>query len=236
VNNEIGVIQDVAAIAAACAEHGGARLHVDAAQSAGKCALDFAAFGCDLMSLSAHKVYGPKGVGALLMSQRRGVHLEALQHGGGQERGLRSGTLPTHQIAGMGAAFALAQDAAAAEGARATRLRQRLWRGLSALGGVLRNGDEVNSVPQILNASFEDVEGESLLAAVRPHIAVSAGATCTSAVQQPSYVLRALGRDDRLAESSLRFSLGRFTEERDIDVAVATVAQAVTRLRKIGGA
>jgi cysteine desulfurase len=236
VNNEIGVIQDVAAIAAACAEHGGARLHVDAAQSAGKCALDFAAFGCDLMSLSAHKVYGPKGVGALLMSQRRGVHLEALQHGGGQERGLRSGTLPTHQIAGMGAAFALAQDAAAAEGARAARLRQRLWRGLSALGGVLRNGDEVNSVPQILNASFEDVEGESLLAAVRPHIAVSAGATCTSAVQQPSYVLRALGRDDRLAESSLRFSLGRFTEERDIDVAVATVAQAVTRLRKIGGA
>jgi cysteine desulfurase len=236
VNNEIGVIQDVAAIAAACAEHGGARLHVDAAQSAGKCALDFAAFGCDLMSLSAHKVYGPKGVGALLVSQRRAVHLEALHHGGGQERGLRSGTLPTHQVAGMGAAFRLSREAAAAEGARAALLRQRLWRGLSALGGVLRNGDEANSVPQILNASFEGVEGEGLLAAVRPHIAVSAGATCMSAVQQPSYVLRALGRDERLAESSLRFSLGRFTEERDIDFAVAAVAQAVTRLRKIGGA
>jgi cysteine desulfurase len=236
VNNEIGVIQDIAAIAAACAEHGGARLHVDAAQSTGKCPVDFAAFGCDLMSLSAHKVYGPKGVGALLVSQRRGVHLEALHHGGGQERGLRSGTLPTHQVAGMGAAFALAQAEGAAERARAALLRQRLWRGLSGLGGVLRNGDEVNSVPQILNASFEDVEGESLLAAVRPHIAVSAGATCTSAVQQPSYVLRALGRDDRLAESSLRFSLGRFTEERDIDIAVAAVAQAVTRLRRIGGA
>jgi cysteine desulfurase len=236
VNNEIGVIQDVAAIAAVCAGHGGARLHVDAAQSAGKCALDFAAFGCDLMSLSAHKVYGPKGVGALLVSQRRGVHLEALQHGGGQERGLRPGTLPTHQVAGMGAAFALARHAAAAEAARAALLRQRLWRGLSALGGVLRNGAEANSVPQILNASFADVEGESLLAAVRPHIAVSAGAACMSAAQQPSYVLRSLGRDDRLAESSLRFSLGRFTEERDIDCAVAAVAQAVTRLRKLGGA
>jgi cysteine desulfurase len=236
VNNEIGVIQDVAAIAAVCAEHGGARLHVDAAQSAGKHALDFAAIGCDLMALSAHKVYGPKGVGALLVSQRRAVHLEALHHGGGQERGLRSGTLPTHQIAGMGEAFKLSRNAAAAEGARAALLRQRLWRGLSALGGVLRNGDEANSVPQILNASFEDVEGESLLAAVGPHIAVSAGAACASAVREPSYVLRALGRDDRLAESSLRFSLGRFTEERDIDLAVTAVTEAVTRLRKIGGA
>jgi len=236
VNNEIGVIQDVAAIAAVCARHGAARLHVDAAQSAGKCALDFAAFGCDLMSLSAHKVYGPKGVGALLVSQRRGVRLEALHHGGGQERGLRSGTLPTHQVAGMGAAFRLAQESAGTEGARAALLRQRLWQGLSALGGVLRNGAEANSVPQILNASFADVEGESLLALVWPHIAVSAGAACTSAVREPSYVLRALGRDDRLAESSLRFSLGRFTEERDIDVAVAAVAQALTRLRKIGGA
>ena len=236
VNNEIGVIQDVAAIAAVCARHGAARLHVDAAQSAGKCALDFAAFGCDLMSLSAHKVYGPKGVGALLVSQRRGVRLEALHHGGGQERGLRSGTLPTHQVAGMGAAFRLAQESAGTEGARAALLRQRLWQGLSALGGVLRNGAEANSVPQILNASFADVEGESLLALVWPHIAVSAGAACTSAVREPSYVLRALGRDDRLAESSLRFSLGRFTEERDIDVAVAAVAQAVMRLRKVGGA
>jgi cysteine desulfurase len=236
VNNEIGVIQDVAAIAAVCALHGGARLHVDAAQSVGKCALDFAAFGCDLMSLSAHKVYGPKGVGALLVSRRRAVHLQALHHGGGQEWGLRSGTLPTHQIAGMGEAFKLSRNAAAAEGARAALLRQRLWRGLSALGAVLRNGDEANSVPQILNASFEDVEGESLLAAVAPHVAVSAGAACASAVREPSYVLRALGRDDRLAESSLRFSLGRFTEERDIDFAVTAVTEAVTRLRRIGGA
>jgi cysteine desulfurase len=136
----------------------------------------------------------------------------------------------------MGAAFKLAQESAGTEGTRATLLRRRLWQGLSALGGVLRNGTEANSVPQILNASFADVEGESLLAAVWPHIAVSAGAACTSAVQEPSYVLRALGRDDRLAESSLRFSLGRFTEERDIDVAVAAVAEALSRLRKIGGA
>jgi cysteine desulfurase len=236
VNNEIGVIQDIAAIAAVCALHGGARLHVDAAQSVGKCAVNFADFGCDLMSLSAHKVYGPKGVGALLVSHRRAVHLEALHHGGGQEWGLRSGTLPTHQIAGMGEAFELSRNAAAAEGARAALLRQRLWRGLSAMRGVLRNGDEANSVPQILNASFEDVEGESLLAAVAPHVAVSTGAACASAVREPSFVLRALGRDDRLAESSLRFSLGRFTEERDIDIAVTAVTQAVTRLRKVGGA
>lgn len=236
VNNETGVIQDIAAIAALCAQHGSARLHVDAAQSAGKCAVDFAGFGCDLMSLSAHKAYGPKGVGALLVSQRRGVRLEALHFGGGQERGLRSGTLATHQVVGMGAAFALTQEAPQAEATRVARLRDQLWHGLCALGGVLRNGDEACSVPQILNVSFEDVEGESLLAAVRPHIAVSTGSACTSAVQEPSYVLRALGRDDRLAESSLRFSLGRFTDEGDIDTAVAAVGQAVARLRRIGGA
>jgi cysteine desulfurase len=236
VNNEIGVIQDIPAIAAVCAAHGAARLHVDAAQSVGKIPVDFGRFGCDLMSLSAHKAYGPKGAGALLLSQARGVHLEALLYGGGQERGLRSGTLATHQAAGMGAAFALAQRVAHAEAERAAPLRERLWRGLSALGGVLRNGEKGNSVPQILNVSFEDVEGESLLAAVRPHIAVSTGSACTSVVQEPSYVLRALGREDRLAESSLRFSLGRFTQERDIDTAVAAVAQAVSRLRKIGGA
>jgi cysteine desulfurase len=236
VNNETGVIQDIAAIAAVCAQHGSARLHVDAAQSAGKCAVDFEGLGCDLMSLSAHKAYGPKGAGALLVSQRRGVRLEALHFGGGQERGLRSGTLATHQVVGMGAAFALTQEAPQAEAIRVARLRDTLWHGLRALGGVLRNGDEACSVPQILNVSFEDVEGESLLAAVRPHIAVSTGSACTSAVQEPSYVLRALGRDDRLAESSLRFSLGRFTDEGDIDTAVAAVGQAVARLRRIGGA
>jgi cysteine desulfurase len=236
VNNEIGVIQDIAAIAAVCTRHGGARLHVDAAQSVGKSAVDFAGFGCDLMSLSAHKVYGPKGVGALLVSQRRGVRLEALHYGGGQERGLRSGTLATHQVVGMGAAFALAQTAPRSEGDRAVRLRDRLWEGLSSLSGVMRNGDAARSVPQILNVSFEDVEGESLLAAVRPRIAVSTGSACTSAVQEPSYVLRALGRDDRLAESSLRFSLGRYTDEGEIDTAVAVVGQALARLRRIGGA
>jgi cysteine desulfurase len=235
VNNEIGVIQDIAALASVCARHGSARLHVDAAQSVGKCALDFAASGADLMSLSAHKAYGPKGVGALLVSQRRGVHLEALQFGGAQERNLRSGTVPTHQVAGMGAAFALAtQDEAAAqtERRRIAALRERLWQGLEPLGGVLRNGAPALSVPHILNVSFAGVEGESLLAAVGPSLAVSTGA---SASDEASYVLRSLGRDERLAESSLRFSFGRPTREADIDLAVEIVVRAVRRLRAIGG-
>jgi cysteine desulfurase len=238
VNNEIGVIQDIAAIAAVCARHGGARLHVDAAQSVGKCALDFAASGADLMSLSAHKVYGPKGVGALLVSRRRRVHLEALQFGGGQERNLRSGTVPTHQVAGMGAAFALAtedRDAAAAEQRRIAMLRERLWRGLESLGGVLKNGAPAHSVPHVLNLSFAGVEGESLLAAVRPFLAVSTGSACGSASDEASYVLRSLGRDERLAESSLRFSFGRPTREVDVDRAIEVVDHAVRRLRAIGG-
>jgi len=236
VNNETGVIQDIAAIAGVCARHGSARLHVDAAQSVGKCEVDFGALGIDLMSLSAHKAYGPKGVGALVVSRRRGVQLEALQYGGGQERGLRSGTLATHQIVGMAAAFALARAAQAGEARRIALLQERLWRGLDSLGGVLRNADAASSVPHLLNVSFKDVEGESLIAAVRPHIAVSAGSACTSAVQEPSYVLRALGRDERLAESSLRFSLGRFTGDQDIDAAIAAVSRAVIHLRRIGGA
>jgi cysteine desulfurase len=236
VNNEIGVTQDIAALAQVCARHGGARLHVDAAQSVGKCAVDFAASGVDLMSLSAHKAYGPKGVGALVVSRRRGVRLEAMQYGGGQERGMRSGTLATHQVVGMGEAFALAQAGVESEAGRVARLRDRLWEGLSSLGGVLRNGDAARAVPHLLNVSFEGVEGESLLAAVRPYVAVSTGSACTSAAQEPSYVLRALGRDDRLAESSLRFSLGRFTVEEDIEIVVAAVRQAVVRLRRIGGA
>jgi cysteine desulfurase len=234
VNNEIGIIQDVAAIAAICARHGGAWLHVDAAQSAGKCAVDFAGFGVDLMSLSAHKAYGPKGVGALLVSPR--VHLQALQFGGGQERGLRAGTVATHQVVGMGLALELAEAEREAEGVRLRSLRERLWQGLELLGGTLRNGAAAHSVPQLLNVSFEGVEGESLLAAVRGRIAVSTGSACTSALQEPSYVLRALGRGEVLSESSLRFGLGRATSEQDIDAALSVVKDAVKRLRRISGA
>jgi cysteine desulfurase len=239
VNNEIGVIQDIEAVAKICARHGGVRLHVDAAQSVGKCRVDFAALGADLMSVSAHKAYGPKGVGALLVSARRGVQLEPLQFGGGQERGLRSGTLATHQVAGMGAAFALVTADSArfeAERQRIAALQNRLFRGIEAVGEVLRNGDPARCVPQLLNLSFEGVEGESLLAAVRPHLAVSTGSACGSASNEASYVLRALGRDERLAESSLRFSLGRYTTEAEIDRAIDAVTAAVRRLRAIGGA
>ena len=241
VNNEIGVIQDIARIAAICAQHGSARLHVDAAQSAGKCPIDFASLGVDLMSLSAHKVYGPKGVGALLVSRagggsRESVQLRARQFGGGQERGLRAGTVATHQVVGMGMAFELAREALQAEAARLAPLRERLWQGLAALGGALRNGDARHSVPHLLNVSFEGVEGESLLAAVRGRLAVSTGSACTSALRDASYVLRALGRDEVLSESSLRFGLGRNTGERDIDAAVAAVGQAVSRLRRLSGA
>src|SRR5271170_23137 len=239
VNNEIGVIQDIAAIAKICAAHPHARLHVDAAQSVGKIGVDFTRLGADLMSLSAHKAYGPKGVGALLTSRRGrdgGVHLIALQFGGGQERGLRAGTVPTHQVVGMGLALELASAAPHLEAERIAPLRERLWQGLAALGGVIRNGSPEQSVPHLLNVSFEGVEGESLVAAVRGRLAVSTGSACTSAVAEPSYVLRALGRNDPLCESSLRFSLGRNTGENDIDRAVAVVAQTVSRLRRIGGA
>jgi cysteine desulfurase len=247
VNNEIGVIQDIARIAEICAQHGRARLHVDAAQSAGKCPIDFASLGVDLMSLSAHKAYGPKGIGALLVARgdgraragggvREAVQLQARQFGGGQERGLRAGTLATHQVVGMGLAFQLAREALASESTRLAPLRERLWQGLAALDGALRNGDAQRSVPQLLNVSFTGVEGESLLTALRGCLAVSTGSACTSALREPSYVLRALGRNDVLSESSLRFGLGRFTSERDIDEAVAAVAAAVSRLRRLSGA
>jgi cysteine desulfurase len=235
VNNEIGVIQDVAAIARICAAHGVARLHVDAAQSVGKCALEFGASGIDLLSLSGHKAYGPKGVGALAVARSRGVQLQPLQFGGGQERNLRSGTVATHQVVGMGAAFELAAASWAGEKERLAPLSERLWHGLQSLGGALRNGAAERSVPHLLNVSFVGVEGESLLAAVRPFIAVSTGSACSSAVRESSYVLKALGRDERLAESSLRFSLGRFSTEGDIDAAVAAVAEELTRLRRIAG-
>ena len=242
VNNEIGVVQNIAAVGAICARHGAAWLHVDAAQSVGKCPVHFASLSADLMSLSSHKVYGPKGVGALVVSQQGGlggrgrVQLTALQFGGGQERALRAGTLATHQVVGMGLAFELASKISSVETARVAQLQQRLWRGLASIGGVLRNGSATRSVPHLLNVSFEGVEGESLLAAIRPHVAVSTGSACTSALAEPSYVLRALGRSERLSESSLRFGLGRTTTEEDIDTAVATLARAVSRLRKIAGA
>jgi cysteine desulfurase len=246
INNEIGVVQNIAAVGAICARHGGAWLHVDAAQSVGKCPVHFASLGADLMSLSAHKAYGPKGVGALVISQRgdsgggRGVRarvqLTALQFGGGQERSIRAGTLATHQVVGMGLAFELAAKISSVETARIAQLQQRLWRGLASLGGVLRNGSATRSVPHLLNVSFEGVEGESLLAAIRPHLAVSTGSACTSALAEPSYVLRALGRSEHLSESSLRFGLGRTTTAEDIDTAIATLTREVVRLRKIAGA
>jgi cysteine desulfurase len=242
VNNEIGVVQNIAAVGAICARHGGAWLHVDAAQSVGKCPVHFASLGADLMSLSSHKVYGPKGVGALAISQRgdasgRGrVQLTALHFGGGQERALRAGTLATHQVVGMGLAFELASKISSVETARVAHLQQRLWRGLASLGGVLRNGSATRSVPHLLNVSFEGVEGESLVAAIRPHVAVSTGSACTSALAEPSYVLRALGRSERLSESSLRFGLGSTTTAADIDTAIATLSREVVRLRKVAGA
>jgi cysteine desulfurase len=235
VNNETGVIQDIAGIAAVCARHGTARLHVDAVQSVGKCPVEFTHWGVDLLSLSGHKAYGPKGVGALVVSRARRVQLQALHFGGGQERNLRSGTVATHQVAGMGLAFELAAAAQPQEAVRLRALRVRLWAGLEELGGVLRNGDAEQSVSHILNVSFEGVEGESLLAAVRPAIAVSTGSACTSATREASYVLRALGRDERLAESSLRFSLGRFSTETDIEAAIEAVGRGVRHLRRIGG-
>jgi cysteine desulfurase len=235
VNNETGVIQDVGAIAELCARSGQARVHVDAAQSVGKCGVDFAALGVDLMSVSAHKVYGPKGAGALLVSRRRGTHLTPILYGGGQEGSLRSGTVATHQAVGMGTAFELASAMPNLEHERIAALGERLWQRLREMGGVIRNGERAARVPHVLNVSFAGVEGESLLAAVQPHLAVSTGSACTSATQEPSYVLRALGRDDRLAESSLRFSFGRFTSEADIDTAGTVVTRAVERLRQIAG-
>ena len=240
VNNEIGVVQDIAAIGALCERHAGAWLHVDAAQSVGKCPIDFASIGAHLLSLSAHKAYGPKGVGALLTSQCDGargrVQLRALHFGGGQERTLRAGTLPTHQVVGMGLAFQIATTQKSMETVRIARLQQRLWRGLESIGGVLRNGSASRAVPHVLNVSFEGVEGESLVAAIQPYLAVSTGSACTSASAEPSYVLRALGRSERLSESSLRFGLGRSTTEEDIETAVSVLSREVPRLRSIAGA
>ncbi|HTP40529.1 MAG TPA: IscS subfamily cysteine desulfurase [Steroidobacteraceae bacterium] len=230
-NNEIGVVQDIAALARICRERGVA-LHVDAAQSAGKLPLDVRALGVDLLSLTAHKFYGPKGVGALYVAAERRPQLQPLLFGGGHERGLRSGTLPVHQIVGMGAAAEVALADMAGDTARLEALRQRLWQGLADLPGALLNGHPTQRLASLLNVSFEGVEGESLLFGL-PELAVSTGSACNSERDEPSYVLRALGRDTETAQSSLRFSLGRFTTAEDIDGAIQAVRREVLRLRKL---
>ncbi|NOR41012.1 MAG: IscS subfamily cysteine desulfurase [Gammaproteobacteria bacterium] len=231
VNNEIGVIQDIAAIGEICRDRK-IIFHVDAAQSAGKIAIDMEKLKVDLMSFSAHKVYGPKGMGALYVRRKPRVRLEAQMHGGGHERGLRSGTLPTHQIAGMGEAFRIAREEMAEEAVRLTRLRDRLWDGLSSMEEVYLNGDMDQRVPGNLNVSFNFVEGESLIMALKD-MAVSSGSACTSSSLEPSYVLRALGRNDELAHSSIRFTIGRFTTEEEIDYIVERVREKVGKLRDL---
>jgi len=229
VNNEIGVIQDIAALGEICRDKG-VIFHVDATQGAGKVEIDLQALKVDLMSFSAHKVYGPKGIGALYVRRKPRVRIEAQMHGGGHERGFRSGTLPTHQIVGMGEAFRLARLEMATENERIRGLRDRLYKGLSQLDEVYVNGDMAQRVPHNLNISFNYVEGESLIMAIK-ELAVSSGSACTSASLEPSYVLRALGRNDELAHSSIRFTLGRFTTEQEIDFAIKLVVDRVSKLR-----
>ncbi len=229
VNNEIGVIQDIAAIGEMCRARD-ILFHVDATQSVGKLPIDLSELKVDLMSFSAHKLYGPKGIGALYVRRKPKVEIDAQMHGGGHERGMRSGTLPVHQVVGMGEAFHLAREARESEMARLATLRARLWQGLSALDGVQLNGDLAQSAPNILNVSFAGVDGESLIMALKD-LALSSGSACTSASMEPSYVLRAIGLDEALAHSSLRFSLGRFTTQEEIDYAIALVQKVVTRLR-----
>ena len=230
-NNEIGVLQDVAAIAAVCHAHG-VPLHVDAAQSVGKIAVDVGALGVDLLSFTAHKLYGPKGIGALYVTPRQRVSLQPLLFGGGQERGLRPGTLPVHQIVGFGAACALLSEELPTEAARIEQLRRRLWRGLASIEGLRLNGHPERRVPGILNVSCDGIEGESLLTALDA-LALSTGSACNSETEEPSHVLSALGLPSALAQSSLRFSLGRYTREADVDVAVAAVGREVQRLRAV---
>ena len=231
VNNEIGVVNDIAAIGEVCRE-AKVFFHVDAAQSAGKVPIDLSQMKVDLMSLSAHKMYGPKGVGVLFVSRKPRVRLEAQMHGGGHERGMRSGTLATHQLVGMGEACRIAAAEMQEEGTRILKLRERLWNGLKEMEEVYANGDLDSHVPGIINMSFNFVEGESLIMSL-PEIAVSSGSACTSASLEPSYVLRALGMNDELAHSSLRFSIGRFTTEADVDQAISQVRQAVEKLREL---
>ncbi|MGH8298822.1 MAG: cysteine desulfurase family protein [Steroidobacteraceae bacterium] len=234
VNNEIGVIQDVAAIGSLCRARG-VLFHSDAAQAVGKIPLDAHALPLDFISITAHKLYGPKGIGALYVRRAARAHLQPITFGGGQERGLRPGTLPTHQIVGFGVACDLARRGVPAEHARLVGLRERLWRGLAPLGGVHANAEGAPCVPGILNVSFEGVEGESLVSGLR-ELALSTGSACNSASAEPSYVLRALGRDPQLAQSSLRLSFGRFSAPEHIDFAVEAIHREVARLRMLSPA
>ncbi|MDE1554140.1 IscS subfamily cysteine desulfurase [Comamonas aquatica] len=231
VNNEIGVIQDLNTIGNLCREKG-IIFHVDAAQATGKMPLDMQTMPIDLMSLASHKSYGPKGIGALYVRRKPRVRLEAQMHGGGHERGMRSGTLPTHQIVGMGEAFRIAKEEMQQDFDHAKRLQQRLLEGLKDIEQVFVNGDMEHRVPHNLNISFNYVEGESLIMGIKG-LAVSSGSACTSASLEPSYVLRALGRSDELAHSSLRMTIGRFTTEEEIDYAIATIRKNVEKLREL---
>jgi len=231
VNNEIGVIQDIPAIGALCRERG-ILFHVDAAQATGRVEIDMKVLPIDLMSMTAHKTYGPKGVGALYVRRKPRVRLEAQIHGGGHERGMRSGTLPTHQCVGMGEAFRIIKLEMAEVNAKARVLQQRLLNGLKDIEQVYINGSLERRVPQNLNMSFNFVEGESLMMGIKG-LAVSSGSACTSASLEPSYVLRALGRSDELAHSSLRMTIGRFTTEEEIDYAISTIKHNVAKLREL---
>ena len=231
VNNEIGVIQDIAAIGAICREHG-VLLHVDAAQATGRVEIDVKKLPIDLMSLTAHKTYGPKGIGALYVRRKPRVRLEAQMHGGGHERGLRSGTLPTHQIVGMGEAYRIAKAEMQKDNEHAARLQKRLLDGLTSIDESFVNGSLEHRVPQNLNISFNYVEGESLMMGIKG-VAVSSGSACTSATLEPSYVLRALGRSDELAHSSLRLTVGRFTTEAEVDYAIEAIRENVAKLREL---
>jgi cysteine desulfurase len=231
VNNEIGVIQDIPAIGAMCRERG-IFLHVDAAQATGKVVIDMNTLPVDLMSLASHKTYGPKGIGALYVRRKPRVRLEAQMHGGGHERGMRSGTLPTHQCVGMGEAFRIAKAEMGTESERIRMLHRKLLGGLTQIEQVFVNGHLDKRVPHNLNISFNYVEGESLIMGVKG-LAVSSGSACTSASLEPSYVLRALGRSDELAHSSLRMTIGRFTTEAEIDYAVSTLQERVAKLREL---
>ncbi len=231
VNNEIGVIQDIPAIGALCREKG-IVFHVDAAQATGKVDIDLNKLPVDLMSLASHKTYGPKGIGALYVRRKPRVRLEAQMHGGGHERGMRSGTLPTHQIVGMGEAFRIAKEEMHAENERIRALQQRLLNGLQGIEQIFVNGDLTQRIPHNLNVSFNYVEGESLIMGING-IAVSSGSACTSASLEPSYVLRALGRSDELAHSSLRMTIGRFTTEEEVDTVVVTLKERVAKLREL---
>ena len=231
VNNEVGVVQPIAEIGEICRDKG-VIFHVDAAQATGKVDIDLAKLKVDLMSFSAHKTYGPKGIGALYVRRKPRVRLEAQMHGGGHERGMRSGTLAPHQIVGMGEAFRLAREEMASENVRVRALRDKLLNGLTELEATFVNGDTEQRVPHNLNISFAYVEGESLIMAVKD-IAVSSGSACTSASLEPSYVLRALGRNDELAHSSIRFSIGRFTTEEEVDFTIDLLHKKIHKLREL---